>query len=421
MSQDKDKKWCVALAVALIDHTFERVGNPSSAENGHFGVTGWRVKHLTFGKGGATIRYTGKSGVKHEKTVNDPILLKALKKAVKGKQGDDALCGGVTSEDVNEYLREFDITAKDLRGYHANREMQERLRAIRSKGSELPRPRKERDAILKDEFKIALEGAAEAVGHEAATLRTQYLVPGIEKAYMKDGTVPRDLTASTYDDARALVDNDRWDKVASGTQGAAGDFHPFPYFAYGSNLKPRRIQHRSPNSVPWIGAKAPGYKAKFVKVNGNDADGKMTLIPLEGGSVRGFLFRIPKDEVSDLDAWENVPEGHYRRILIDVHSDEGHVGKAFTYVAQNSEGAPPSEDYLAKVQEGQRAWDIPVVKRTATKSEAEREDDEAARLVRRTPKLKPSRNDSKRERMEVNDPDIEGRDKDLSLNHKDIG
>ena len=198
MSQDKDKKWCVALAVALIDHTFERVGNPSSAENGHFGVTGWMVKHLTFGKGGATIRYIGKSGVKHEKTVNDPILLKALKKAVKGKQGDDALCGGVTAEDVNEYLREFDITAKDLRGYHANREMQERLRAIRSKGSTLPKPRKERDAILKDEFKQALEGAAEAVGHEAATLRTQYLVPGIERAYMKDGSVPRDLTASTH-------------------------------------------------------------------------------------------------------------------------------------------------------------------------------------------------------------------------------
>ncbi len=409
MSPDKDKKWCVALAVALIDHTFERVGNPSSAENGHFGVTGWMVKHLTFGKGGATIRYIGKSGVKHEKTVNDPILLKALKKAVKGKQGDDALCGGVTAEDVNEYLREFDITAKDLRGYHANREMQERLRAIRSKGSKLPEPRKERDAILKDEFKQALEGAAEAVGHEAATLRTQYLVPGIENAYMKDGSVPRDLTASTHDDARALVDIDRF------------DFHPYPYFAYGSNLNPSRIQHRAPNSVPWIGAKAPGYKAQFVNVNGDASDGKMTITPSEGASVRGFLFHIPKDEMSDLDGWEYVPEGHYQRIHIDVHSDEGHVGKAFTYVALSSEGAHPSTDYITTVKDGQRAWDIPLVKRKATKSHAEREDDEAARLIRRTPKLKPSRNDSKRERMEVNDPDIEGRDKDLSLNHKDIG
>ncbi len=38
----------VALAVALMDETFERVGNPESAKKGHYGVTGWKVKHVTF-------------------------------------------------------------------------------------------------------------------------------------------------------------------------------------------------------------------------------------------------------------------------------------------------------------------------------------------------------------------------------------
>ena len=419
LKSDDPSSRLTALAVALIDETYERVGNDTSADNGHYGVTGWTMDHVSFSKDGkrATFRYVGKSGVEHEKTVEDAAILSALK-ACCGKKAktDPVLSDGdvrITSRMVNEYLREFDITAKDLRGYHANREMQERLRAIRSKGSKLPKPRKERDAILKDEFKQALEGAAEAVGHEAATLRTQYLVPGIERAYMKDGSVPRDLTAS--------MDIDRLDKVASASDDASGGFHAFPYFAYGSNLNPSRIQHRAPNSVPWIGAKAPGYKAKFVNVNGDGSDGKMTITPSEGASVRGFLFHIPKDEMSDLDDWEHVSGGHYQRIHLDVHSDEGHVGKAFTYVAQSSEGAHPSTDYTTKVRDGQRAWDIPLVDRKATKTHAEREDDEAARLVRRTPKLKPSRNDSKRERMEVNDPDIEGRDKDLSLNHKDIG
>lgn len=194
--KDKENVWCVALAVALIDHTYERVGNPQSAENGHFGVTGWKAKHFDVGKDTATLRYVGKSGVTHEKTISDPLLLKAVKKALEGKKPEDALCGGVTSDEVNEYLKPYGITAKDLRGLHANREMQERLRAIRSKGPKLPRLRKERDPILKEEFKQALEGAAGAVGHEPATLRKQYLVPGIEEAYMKDGTVPRDLTAS---------------------------------------------------------------------------------------------------------------------------------------------------------------------------------------------------------------------------------
>ena len=65
------------------------------------------------------------------------------------------------------------------------------------------------------------------------------------------------------------------------------------------------------------------------------------------------------------------------------------------------------------------AWEA--LDRVATKSDAEREDEEAARLVRRTPNLKPSRNDSKRERVELPDSDLGGPDKDLSLNYKDNG
>jgi DNA topoisomerase IB/2'-5' RNA ligase len=201
LDSDDPKKGLIALAVGLIDATYERVGNDESADKGHYGVTGWLRKHVTFKGNRAVIRYVGKSGVKHEKSVDDEVLVGALKDCCGNKDGEEQVLSlgkhAVSSDDVNEYLKPYGITAKDLRGLHANREMQERLRAIRSKGPKLPRPRKERDPILKDEFKQALEAAAEAVGHEPATLRKQYLVPGLEEAYMKDGTVPRDLTAST--------------------------------------------------------------------------------------------------------------------------------------------------------------------------------------------------------------------------------
>lgn len=201
LDSDDVKKNLVALAVGLIDATYERVGNEDSAGNGHYGVTGWLRKHVTFKGKRAVIRYVGKSGVKHEKSVDDESLVGALKKCCGDKDGAEPVLSlgehTVTSDEVNKYLKPYDITAKDLRGLHANREMQERLRAVRSKGPKLPRLRKERDTILKDEFQQALEGAAEAVGHEPATLRKQYLVPGIEEAFMKDGAVPRDLTAST--------------------------------------------------------------------------------------------------------------------------------------------------------------------------------------------------------------------------------
>jgi len=182
-----NKKWCVALAVGLIDHTFERVGNPESAAAGHFGVTGWQVKHVTFKGSVATVRYVGKSGVKQEKKVEDAALVRALKKAVKDKNPNDQVCGGVTAAEVNAYLKPYKVTAKDLRGYHANAEMRRRLTQARK--GKLPTDKKKREETLKAEFKEALEAAAGAVGHEPATLRNQYLVPGLEDDFIKDGKV----------------------------------------------------------------------------------------------------------------------------------------------------------------------------------------------------------------------------------------
>jgi len=207
LGSDDPKTRLTALAVGLIDVTFERVGNDGSADEGHYGVTGWLKEHVTFGKGKVTIKYVGKSGVSHEKVVDDAKLVKALKDCCEDKKpGDPLLSFGkddseglvkVSSRDVNAYLKPFDVTAKDIRGLHANREMQDRLRAVRKKGGKLPTDKKEKEKVLKAEFKTALEATAEAVGHEAATLRSQYLVPGLEDDFMKDGTVADTLKNAT--------------------------------------------------------------------------------------------------------------------------------------------------------------------------------------------------------------------------------
>lgn len=192
-SSDPEKAM-TALAVALIDHTYERVGNEDSADDGHYGVTGWKKKHISFGRGTATIRYTGKAGVKQEKKVTDLSLKQALREAYEACDKDSACLfsgdwGSVTADKVNEYLEPFDITAKDIRGFHANREMQTRLKAMRADGDELPKDKKDKAKVLKAEFLKALDDTAEAVGHEASTLRSQYLIPGLEEQYLKNGTV----------------------------------------------------------------------------------------------------------------------------------------------------------------------------------------------------------------------------------------
>lgn len=194
----KDPKvFLSALAAGLMDHTAERVGNPESAKDGHFGVTGWKTDHISWGKGKASLKYVGKSGVKHEKDVTDASLVKALRRAYDACKDGEIFATPdvrVDSSAVNAYLKKFDVTAKDLRGLFANQVMQRELRKARK--GELPKDPKERKKKLSEEFKTALEATAEAVGHEAATLKSQYLVPGLEDDFMKDGVVNEQLHKS---------------------------------------------------------------------------------------------------------------------------------------------------------------------------------------------------------------------------------
>lgn len=204
-----------ALAVCLMDETYERVGNEQSAKDGHYGVTNWTADHITLSDKAATIKYTGKSGVKHEKKVTNARVLSALRKALKGKgKGDKVLCDGdecsILAKDVNAYLKPYGITAKDIRGLHANEEMKHHLKAQRKAGpADLPHSRKEKDEILKAEFQAALDLAAAAVGHEPSTLRSQYLVPSMEDSYVHDGTVIDKL-----DKVATLSDAEREDREA---------------------------------------------------------------------------------------------------------------------------------------------------------------------------------------------------------------
>lgn len=192
----------VALAISLIDQTYERVGNETSAagENSdtdktpHLGVTGWGRDNITFKGSKATIKYRGKSSVDHVKVVEDAATVKALKKAYDECKGDDLDCifhwdgGKVTAKDVNEKLRSYgDLTAKDLRGHHANALMKEELKKVRK--GELPTDKKERAKKLKDEWKKALETTAAEIQHEPATLQGQYLVDSMKESYLKDGTI----------------------------------------------------------------------------------------------------------------------------------------------------------------------------------------------------------------------------------------
>ena len=188
MKSDDEKTRLTALAIALMDKTAERVGNEASAKEGHVGVTGFKSGQVTVSGDTVTIKYVGKSGVKQEKQVTDSLIAKLLKECQGNCKGKDSpiltTSDGfkIKADKVNRYLREFGVTAKDIRGYAANTLVYDMLK--RSKTPSDPEERKR-------QFREVLKAVAEKVGHQQATLKQHYLLPGIEEAYVKNGTVKK--------------------------------------------------------------------------------------------------------------------------------------------------------------------------------------------------------------------------------------
>src|SRR6185369_16321810 len=116
----------LATIVRLLERTFIRIGNEEYArENKSFGLTTLKNRHVKVKGGRMVFRFRGKSGRQHEVDVTDRKVAKVIAKC-QDLPGQDLFqyldengeARDVTSQDVNEYLREIageDFTAKDFR------------------------------------------------------------------------------------------------------------------------------------------------------------------------------------------------------------------------------------------------------------------------------------------------------------------
>lgn len=459
LKSDDVKTRLTALVVGLVNDTYERIGNDQSAKDGHVGVTGWTPEHVKFGKGKATFTYVGKSGVDHVKETTDADLIRVLKEAVKDKKKGDTLFtyedGKVDASVVNEYLKPFDITAKDIRGLHANREMKERLKAIRSKGGKLPEDKKEREKKLKAEFKEALGGTAEAVGHEPATLKSQYLVPGLEDDFMKDGTVNEKMNkkkASLYREAIIHIDNATDDNDLRGRGGLLSSLT-----LYESALMEDMLIHKEPIRLVWV----PDRKAYWYVLRGHavnpgavkellgsgylqqDADGDIRVSDMFEAKDELYSHDlthpgivIPDEmkargmkQASSISYQHRCPEeahGHYRHTCPKC----GNIEQC-RCTSKQHEGIPVCRaETLCYDCEEELRTGIPQVSlhdwlmaRTATKSHAEKEDEAIRDLSRKAPPKKPPRHDLRDEHVDPEEKPSEfgaEGDRDLSLNYKRV-
>jgi DNA topoisomerase-1 len=116
----------LAAVVRLLDRSLIRVGNPEYARiNGSYGATTMRTRHAAVRGRRVLLDFRGKAGRRHSVEVDDRRLAAVVRRCqdLPGQQlfaylDDDDEPRVVSSEDVNEYLRQFagnGTSAKDFR------------------------------------------------------------------------------------------------------------------------------------------------------------------------------------------------------------------------------------------------------------------------------------------------------------------
>ncbi len=184
----------LAAVVRLLEGTLIRVGNEEYAkQNGSFGLTTMRDRHVTIAGAGLRFRFRGKSGVEHAVEVHDRKLARIVRQCreLPGQElfqyvDEDGARHSIGSADVNDYLREAsgqDFTAKDFRTWAgtvlALMALQE-LEAFDSKTQ------------AKRNVVAAVKHVASRLGNTPSVCRTCYIHPAVLDAYL-DGTLLRTL------------------------------------------------------------------------------------------------------------------------------------------------------------------------------------------------------------------------------------
>jgi DNA topoisomerase-1 len=179
----------LAGVVALLDATSIRIGNEEYvAQNGSYGLSTLRDRHVEIKRGGVELRFVGKGGFRKEM----PIVVKSLVRLLKQTRAQtgaklfqypsgNGKPSAVTASEVNDFLSQMlgqSLTAKDFRTWKASALVARRLYEQRN----LERIGQRRRAL-----KEAIDEAAESLGNTATICRKYYIHPGLAESFL-DGS-----------------------------------------------------------------------------------------------------------------------------------------------------------------------------------------------------------------------------------------
>jgi DNA topoisomerase-1 len=184
-----------AAAVRLLDLGYFRIGNDVYAdENGSFGLTTLERRHVRKHQRALVFAFVGKSGVEHEITIDDEVVVEAIEIMRRRRGGEDRLLSYKTGRSwrsllpdlVNDYVRDstgLEATAKDFRTWHATVLAAAALAETSEPG--------ETKASRKRAVSGAMKEVASFLGNTPTLARSSYVDPRIIDAYERGSTIAR--------------------------------------------------------------------------------------------------------------------------------------------------------------------------------------------------------------------------------------
>ncbi|WP_075797734.1 DNA topoisomerase IB [Roseomonas gilardii] len=181
----------LATVVRLLEETLIRVGNEDyAAQNGSYGLTTLRNRHVRLGGGEIRFDFKGKSGKRWQVGLRDRRVARVIR-ACQDLPGQELFAyrdeageaHAIRSEDVNDYLREItgrDITAKDFRTWAGTVMAALALREFERFDSQAAGRRNIREAI---------ERVARRLGNTPTVCRKCYVHPDLLEGYLAGGLV----------------------------------------------------------------------------------------------------------------------------------------------------------------------------------------------------------------------------------------
>jgi DNA topoisomerase-1 len=206
-----EREWACAIAVALVNHAWFRVGSDRHARASRtYGITTLTKRHVSISGDAIRFSFRGKNRKPVRRTVEDARLATELRRLVELENGsrlfryerDGELCA-LTAATLNEYIGEHlgnGFTAKDFRTWGGT------LLAAVELGKRGPA---ESETEANRVLAAVMRKVGDELGNTAAVARASYVSPAVVHHYLAGRTLedfrPRSRRANLRADEAALV------------------------------------------------------------------------------------------------------------------------------------------------------------------------------------------------------------------------